>query len=549
MLVLVGAALVARELDGPADVTKTPAPDSVRGRAARLDSYLVNYGPWTDEAVTLARRHDLVIAHPSSGRLTADLVARLRGGPVTSRPGPDHTLVVCYVSIGEDLRTSFVTDDEARRNPRFAGDRSGPRVDPRLGRGRGHPLDGIDARGAPSPGGSGYASFYLDDNSLSRNATGDGVPDRNPGSGAYYVNAGDPKWFDALDQMTLDSSDAVAGFKEILTTDHGRRLGCDGIFLDTVDTAAPNHYTEADAPNMTRFEWTGPGLSKLVAKLRRAYPDKVIVQNRGLFYLDNRQPHYAVTTRGSIDLLLFESYRLDASREREYDPYTHADNRFNVAPRLMAEANRPDGFRVLSLGYAEGPPERVSHGALLGTSEVGKESLLEDIRVADAAGFRHAISDVNLTLVNSFVLDHHDPDDRSPPVWTSTFNDNARGWPEIPGPPTPRVGVQEVVSGPGRLTVRWDVALDRHSVRYALYYQTLPFDFAADPALAEARRVVPTPVVPAEYRAGQAGAYPYEATIKGLERGKAYYLLVRAFDASAAQNEEANTVVGFGRPL
>ena len=168
----------------------------------------------------------------------------------------------------------------------------------------------------------------------------------------------------------------------------------------------------------------------------------MILQNRGLFYFDPRQPQYAFTTRGPIDLLLFESYRLDAS----------------------------------------------------------------------------------------------------------TANDRSPGWPALPQEPTPRVGVQEVVAGKGRLTVRWDVALDLHRVGYAIYLQTLPFDFDGDPGLNGARRVVPTPAVPAGYRAGEPGSVAHEATITGLESGRPYYVVVRAFDDSPGRNEDRNKVVGFGRP-
>ena len=103
-------------------------------------------------------------------------------------------------------------------------------------------MAGIAPLGAPSNGGGGFASYYLDDNSVhdSPTHTGDGFPDRNHLFGSLFVNAGDPKWFDAIDTMMIDGPDGLPGLRETLTLDHGRGLGCDGVFLDTFDTAAPN---------------------------------------------------------------------------------------------------------------------------------------------------------------------------------------------------------------------------------------------------------------------------------------------------------------------
>jgi hypothetical protein len=38
------------------------------------------------------------------------------------------------------------------------------------------------------------------------------------------------------------------GLKEMLTTTKGRGLGYDGVFLDTIDTAAPNSYASNLSP-------------------------------------------------------------------------------------------------------------------------------------------------------------------------------------------------------------------------------------------------------------------------------------------------------------
>jgi len=528
-------------------VITTPVIDNLRVAARRVDRYLANYGPWDDAAVDLGRQHQLVILDARRRELTRALVAAIQAGRDPADPA-DDVIVLGYISVGEDLRTAPLTDDEFRADARFRGDGSGPRVDPRGPNADGLSLADIDPRGAPSNGGTGFASFYLDDNSVHNSAghVGDGFPDRNEIFHAMFVNAGDPKWFQVVDGMAVDSADGLPGLREILTTDFGRGLGCDGVFMDTLDTAAPNSYTNASSPNEGKFEWTAPGFSAFVKRVHQAYPGRLILQNRGLFFFDPRHPHYEFTTRGSIDFAFFESYRLTSSPTDPIDPFFYPDNRYNVAPKLMAEANRPDGFRVLSLGYAESPA--ISKDALLGKSQVGIDDLLEDIRVTQQlAGFRHYISNAAVELVNGFVKDHSDLTDTVAPVWTSTYNDKVGA---VPEEPTPRVGIQEVAAGRGQLTVRWDVALDMNRVGYALYYQARPFDFAADPKLGGATRVVLTPTVPRTYVAGVGpGRFPYESTLIGLRAGTTYYLVIRAFDQSPAANEETNEVVLTGTPM
>ncbi|HXG61589.1 MAG TPA: hypothetical protein VNO22_09450, partial [Planctomycetota bacterium] len=527
----------------------SPRPDP-RAAARAASSYLIHYGSWTESDRRIAETYPLVIVHPLGANLTRRLVADLQDGVDPDDPS-DDVRVLAYVSVGEDLRTASVSDTDLRKDPRFAGNRAGPRVDPRGPRASGGPLDGIDPLGAPSPGGAGFASFYLDDNSLSLAGAADGIPDRNAFFNTCFVNAGDPAWFAALDAMTLDGPDGVAGLREIATLTFGRGLGCDGFFLDTFDTCGPNAYTDASSPNPCRFEWTAPGFRSFTARLRAAYPDKVILQNRGLFFFDPRLPHYRFSTRGLIDLVLFESFRLDSTPAADNpDPYFYPDNRYTLAPKLIAEAQRPDGFRVLSLGYAEGPAGTMSSDTLRGRSTLGLDSLLEDIRVTqEEAGFRHYLTNAPITLVNTFVRDHTDPDDRRPPVWSSTWNANAHAWPVPPGPPEPRIGLQEVEPGPASLTVRWDVALDKHPVRYKLYYQTRPFDFAGDPALASAAWTFLTPRPGRNYDRGPGpSVYPFEATLAGLTPGRTYYLLLRAVDESPRRNEDDNTTVRTGVP-
>ena len=528
--------------DAPDEVSPTPT----RNLARQAENYLVHYGSWDAERIAVAQAHDLVILDPNADGVDRATIAAIQnGGAPDDRDA--RVIVLCYVSVGEDSRTAGLSDAEMAGDPRFAGNGTGPRVDPRgPDAGEDQPLTGIDPLGRPSPGGSGWASWYLDDVSVHRDSArqGDGIPDRNSLFGGYFVNAGDPAWFDALQAMTTDGPDGIAGLREMLTTEVGRGFGCDGVFMDTFDTAAPNHWTDPSSPNETKFEWTAPGFAAFVGRLRAAYPDAVILQNRASFFFNPKHPHFLFHPGADLDLLLFESFRLNSDAWNNPHPYYYPDNRFNFTPKLMAEAGRPGGFEVLSLGYAEGPVDQMSELTLVGDSSLGYASLVEDIEVTERwAGFRHYLTDASVSLVNRFVVDHADRTDTTPPRWTSTHNDNAPGYPAPPGEPTPRVGIQEVLRGPGKLTVRWDIALDFNPVRYALYIQTTPFEIAGDDLdLSAATRIVLPQRRPARYSGGTGpGVYANEATITGLDPEKTYYLLIRAFDSAA--NEDDNQVV------
>jgi hypothetical protein len=521
--------------------TFTPQIDNLRAMARQVDHFISNYGPWNDASLAVAKRVDLVIAHPGNANLTRAAVQGLQAGANPTDPH-DDVLVLCYVSAGEDLRTHGLSDDQIRADPRFRGDGTGPRIDPRGPDASGKSLAGIDPRGGPSNGGTGFASFYLDDNDVQNSGAhvGDGFPDRNQIFQSFFVNAGDPAWFDVIDRMTMDGPDHLAGLREVLTPDYGRGLDCDGVFLDTIDTAAPNSYTNAQSPNESKYEWTAPGFGAFIRRVHQTYPNKLILQNRGVFFFDPRHPQYAYNARGAIDFLLFESFRLNSSTSEQWNAIEYPDNRYNVAPKLMAEANRPDGFRVLSLGYAEGPG--LSPSTLSGLTTVGFDSLMEDIHVTqELTGFRHYLTDAPVRLVNDFVLRNGNLTDHAAPVWTSTYNDHD----VVPAvPPTPRVGIQKAAGGGGSITVWWDVALDMNRVSYVLYSQADPFDFKGDPSLSQAASHLLTPSVPADYATGVGpDRYPYQATVDGFAPGQQQYLLIRAVDQSPLWNQDDNTVV------
>ncbi len=501
------------------------------------DHYFIHYGDITQNVIETAKRYQVAILHPQWPSLTRTVVAQIQEGLDPLNPS-DDVKVLLYVSVGEDLRTARYTDAQMLADPRFTGDGSGPRVDPRGVYPNGlADFSAVQPLGDPSPGGTGFASFYLDDNDLV-NGAADGLPDRNSHFGAAFVNAGDPAWFDVVDNMTMDGVDGLAGFREAMTLDFGRGLGADGVFLDTIDTAAPNFYTDDTSPNQGEFEWTAPGFAEFIRRLKRTYPRKLVLQNRGLFFYDPRLAHYRHNPGGAVDFLLFESYRLNSNGFESYNPFFFADNKHNFMPKLAAEAGRPDGFRVLSLGYAEGPD--IALATLNGSSSAGEQTLLEDIEETQGiAGFRHYITSAGLDVENDFVLERGDLTDTTPPVWSSTYNDNARGWPEQSDAPTPRVGLQQALAESGAVRLRWDVALDMHRVSYVVYYQEEPFDFAGNQPLASATRVPLRVDRPSSYGRGALSVtYPYEAVVDGLRGDRTYHFLVRAVDTLG--NEDGN---------
>ncbi len=511
-----------------------------------VDDYLIYYGQWTDELVaSVAGRYELIVLDARA--VKPQQAARLRAGKDPHDAG-DDTLVFGYVSVGEDLRTNGLTPEQMRKDKRFVLDGTGPSVDPRAG---GPYPDGgeipasIDVKGKPTNGG--FAPFYLNDNFVTNGTGRAGVPDVNANFNGAFVNPGHPAWYETLLDMKL-SRDRVPGIRELLSTNYGEGFGLDGLFLDTLDTAAPNGWTDASSWNQSEFEWTAPGTQQMVKKLSEQYPGHLLLANRGLFFYHPDHRMYAYTLRPYVDFVMYESYRLDSNAGAYYAKTTFHDNKYNFAQKVLAEADRPDGYRVLSLGYAEGPGGAVLKRTLQAKSTAQDQRMLQDDlhEASSQLGMVHYISDAGLTSINGYVKDRFKRKGTAP-TWGSTQT------PPFGQPfDRPREGVQHAAFVGEKLVVQWDVAHgEARPITYTLYVkQGGAFDFSKD-LKAQSALVVETlkPSVPANYAGAgdRSSRYPYEAVIEGLDPVSTYEVLIRAKSASGVYEGNRRTVrVGSG---
>lgn len=256
---------------------------------------------------------DLLIIHPGDDlqNLDKEKVARLR------EAGRPKTLVG-YISVGEDGLSPG--------GPPLKGqDVSGPSfVGKDLKQGKAaadYPAYFMDQRRMVL-GDDGFPVFGPNGKPVIERGQ-DGQPDENGVWGSYYAKADDPVWRTKLFQRL----------------DHLDKLGLDGFFLDTVDTASP----------WGDYGWTSPGMLDLVETIRAQYPDKKIVANRGLFYL-SQNSRFAK----AIDAVLFESL-LTAYREETKSASVNQWARWHVdaLEKDVLPAVRRDGVHLLVLDYLE----------------------------------------------------------------------------------------------------------------------------------------------------------------------------------------------------
>ena len=301
-----------------------------------LDSssqYLVYYGDWNEQQIRYSEAFDLIILHPQSN-LSPEIVTDLKDG-IDNLPGTDDdVVVVAYISLGEELPG-----------------------DPIKGDGKG-PVTWKDSSLVYKH--QGVAGYYID-------ANDDDEVDLNGTWGSTYVNAGDPNWFIHLQTRKM-------GLNYIMET-----LGCDGIFMDTIDSASPWHV----------YAWMLEGMSDLIKNIREAYPSSIMVANRGLFYFYDSIPKMdQYNIRSYVNAVMFEAYYTGWNWEKsvgEINPWFAENHKGEAVPHVNREAKKPDGFTVICLDY------------LNPTQEDYQEMLENQIReVGEQTGWINCITDVLL---------------------------------------------------------------------------------------------------------------------------------------------------------
>ncbi|MCJ7512121.1 MAG: endo alpha-1,4 polygalactosaminidase [Anaerolineales bacterium] len=177
----------------------------------------------------------------------------------------------------------------------------------------------------------------------------------NKNWGSYFVDANQPGWQRLMVSLTGDFI----------------QKGFDGVFLDTVDTV--------DAYPQTR-----QGMIATIKGLRQAFPEALILQNRGFGLV----PELA----SDLDGVMFE----DVSTTYDFDKeeYVNTDNSDEIT--TMIELHEQTGLPVLALDYA--PPDNPGMA-------------FRAVEIARSHGFIPAVSTINLDEIPAYGLGRQGPAD------------------------------------------------------------------------------------------------------------------------------------------
>jgi uncharacterized protein (TIGR01370 family) len=141
----------------------------------------------------------------------------------------------------------------------------------------------------------------------------DWILGRNPNWGSLYIDAGQVGWQDLL------LNEAIPNILQI---------PFDGLFLDTLDT-------------VDVYPDTLEGMVTLVHRMRVAYPELILIQNRGFSVLDRTAP--------DIDALMFEA--MSSNYDFSTGRYSRAER--EEEPNRVRDAAMKHGLVALALDYAK----------------------------------------------------------------------------------------------------------------------------------------------------------------------------------------------------
>jgi uncharacterized protein (TIGR01370 family) len=183
------------------------------------------------------------------------------------------------------------------------------------------------------------------------------VGEAEPGRQWYSDGRVDPRWLLGKNQnwgsYFVDASQA--GWQQLMVELTGEFIakGFNGVFLDTVDTV--------DA-----YPQTTDGMLALIDGLRNAYPDALLVQNRGFTVIDQ--------TADQVDAVMFEG--LVTGYDFTNQEYIYADNTFTAEE--MSALSKRTGLPILALDYA--PPDNPAM-AYLSTQAAKKYGFVSAVSV------------------------------------------------------------------------------------------------------------------------------------------------------------------------
>lgn len=286
-------------------------------------TYAIYYGPWNDKTIEQAWEFDLIVLHPGASfdNLTAAQARKLRYGKDGQPQTADDVLALGYVSLGED--------EQPPAGPPKSG-LTGPVHGSTLLPGKGYPSRFLDEV-AYVPEGN-FIKLGPDGKPVTKKGQ-DGLPDENGVWGSYYVNPTDPEW----KKLVLQRTARIVN-----------ELGLDGFFWDTLDTASP----------WGNYGFTQGAMAELLQTLRKAYPDRLTMGNRGMFLLDT----HAEAFKSSLDGLLFESFLTEWDWQRKVgiaSPYLRSNE--DVLKGQVA----PSGLPLFFVNYLS--PQQSDFATLLHT--------------------------------------------------------------------------------------------------------------------------------------------------------------------------------------